>query len=35
MHAYTIAISGDVFRWLIDFGSEEVMRRVCGSSKQE
>ncbi|KAI9797529.1 MAG: hypothetical protein M1833_005440 [Piccolia ochrophora] len=29
---YTVAISGDVFRWIIDYASEEVMHRmlVCG-----
>lgn len=26
---YTIAISGDVFRWIIDFAPEEVLRAVC------
>ena len=25
---FTLAISGDVFRWIIDFGSEEVLQRM-------
>lgn len=25
---YSIAVSGDVFRWVIDFGPEEVLQRV-------
>ncbi|KKY29243.1 putative p-type atpase [Phaeomoniella chlamydospora] len=25
---YTIAVSGDVFRWVIDYGSEEVLKRM-------
>lgn len=36
MHQYSLAVSGDVFRWLVDFGSEFVLRRVglhlCQSS---
>ena len=28
MHQYSLAVSGDVFRWLVDFGSEFVLRRV-------
>ncbi|KKA21856.1 Calcium-transporting ATPase [Rasamsonia emersonii CBS 393.64] len=28
MHTYSIAVSGDVFRWLIDYGNEEVLRRT-------
>ena len=29
---FSVAVSGDIFRWLIEYGSEEVMRRmlVCG-----
>src|SRR5687767_10799700 len=26
---YTVAITGDVFRWIVDYGSEEVLNRVC------
>ncbi|KAJ9203835.1 hypothetical protein DTO164E3_2189 [Paecilomyces variotii] len=25
---YCVAVSGDVFRWLVDFGSEELLKRV-------
>ena len=25
---YTLAVSGDVFRWIIDYGSEEVLKRM-------
>jgi cation-transporting P-type ATPase 13A2 len=25
---YSIAISGDVFRWLVDFGDAEVLNKV-------
>ncbi|KAH0538608.1 hypothetical protein FGG08_004809 [Glutinoglossum americanum] len=29
---YSVAVSGDVFRWVIDYASEEILRRmlVCG-----
>ena len=29
---YSLAISGDIFRWIIDFGSEEILKRTlaCG-----
>mgnify|MGYP000897059397 CR=1 FL=1 len=26
---YSVAVSGDVFRWIVDFGNEEVLKRVC------
>ena len=26
---YTVAVSGDAFRWIIDFASEQVLREVC------
>ncbi|KAJ5610075.1 hypothetical protein N7510_006794 [Penicillium lagena] len=31
-HKYCVAVTGDVFRWVIDFGSEDVLKRmlVCG-----
>jgi cation-transporting P-type ATPase 13A2 len=25
---YTLAVSGDIFRWVVDYGSSEVLRRV-------
>lgn len=25
---YALAVSGDVFRWIIDYGGEEVLKRV-------
>ena len=25
---YSIAVSGDVFRWIIDYGNEEVLKRA-------
>lgn len=25
---YAIAVTGDVFRWVVDYGSEEVLNRV-------
>lgn len=28
MYEYCVAVSGDVFRWLVDFGNEELLRRV-------
>ena len=28
MNSYSLAISGDVFRWLIDYGTEDVVKRV-------
>lgn len=28
MHQYSLAVSGDVFRWLVDFGNEFVLKRV-------
>ncbi|BDD61946.1 hypothetical protein MAP00_006957 [Monascus purpureus] len=32
MRKYSVAVSGDVFRWIVDFGNENVLRRmlVCG-----
>lgn len=26
---YTVAVSGDTFRWIVDFASEQVLREVC------
>lgn len=26
---YTLAISGEMFRWIVDFGSELLIKRVC------
>lgn len=28
MRKYAVAVSGDVFRWIVDFGNENVLRRV-------
>lgn len=28
---YAIAIGGEVFRWLVDFGDEEVLKKVFRS----
>lgn len=28
MRKYSVAVSGDVFRWIVDFGNENVLRRV-------
>ena len=28
MPNYSVAVSGDVFRWVVDYGSEEVLNRV-------
>lgn len=25
---YSVAVSGDVFRWIVDFGNEEVLKRI-------
>lgn len=25
---YSVAVTGDVFRWIIDFGNEDVLQRV-------
>lgn len=29
---YCIGVTGDVFRWMIDFGNEDVLNRVSGSN---
>lgn len=29
---YSIAVSGDVFRWIIQYGSEDVLKRVISIS---
>jgi cation-transporting ATPase 13A3/4/5 len=29
---YCIAVTGDVFRWMIDFGHEDVLNRVSRSN---
>jgi hypothetical protein len=26
---YSLAVSGDVFRWIIDFAQVDVLERVC------
>lgn len=26
--SYSLAVSGDIFRWLIDYGSEDLIERV-------
>lgn len=26
---YSLAISGEMFRWIVDFGSELLIKRVC------
>lgn len=26
---YSLAITGDIFRWMIDFGDEHILQRVC------
>jgi cation-transporting ATPase 13A3/4/5 len=28
---YCIAVTGDVFRWMIDYGNEDVLNRVSWS----
>lgn len=27
---YSVAVTGDAFRWLIDYGNEDVLNKVCG-----
>lgn len=29
MNKYAIALSGDVFRWMVDYGKDDVLKRVC------
>lgn len=29
LNNYSLAVSGEVFRWAIDFGSETILNRVC------
>lgn len=31
--AYHLAVSGDVFRWMVDYGSHETLQRVRISAK--
>lgn len=31
--AYHLAVSGDVFRWMVDYGSSETLQRVCHAIK--
>ena len=31
---YCVAVPGDIFRWLIDFGNEDVLNRVSSASLQ-
>jgi hypothetical protein len=26
---YSVAVTGDAFRWLIDYGNEDVLNKVC------
>lgn len=26
---YSIAVTGDIFRWIVDYGSTEVLNKVC------
>ncbi|BCR83828.1 putative P-type ATPase [Aspergillus chevalieri] len=33
LHKYSLAVSGDVFRWLVDFGNELVLKRVLVRGK--
>lgn len=33
MHKYSLAVSGDIFRWLVDFGNELVLKRVLVRGK--
>ena len=28
LRRYSIAVTGDVFRWMVDFGSEQVLNKV-------
>lgn len=30
---YTLAVSGDIFRWVVDYGSPEVLRRMLIKGK--
>lgn len=27
---YSVAVTGDAFRWLVDFGNEDVLNKVSG-----
>jgi hypothetical protein len=27
---YSVAVTGDAFRWLVDFGNEDVLKKVSG-----
>lgn len=29
MGKYSVAVSGDVFRWIVDFANEEMLKKVC------
>jgi cation-transporting ATPase 13A3/4/5 len=31
---YSVAVSGDVFRWIIDYASEEILHRVSSPSDE-
>lgn len=33
INKYSLAISGDVFRWLVDFGSDVVLKRVSNQAR--
>lgn len=33
--AYHLAVSGDVFRWMVDYGSHETLQRVSGSLRRQ
>jgi cation-transporting ATPase 13A3/4/5 len=26
---FSVAVTGDVFRWMIDYGNEDVLNKVC------
>lgn len=26
---YSVAVTGDAFRWLVDYGNEDVLNKVC------
>lgn len=28
---YTVAVTGDTFRWLVDYGNEDVLNKVGGT----
>ncbi|KAJ6171641.1 hypothetical protein N7470_000708 [Penicillium chermesinum] len=32
-HRYCVAVTGDVFRWMIDYGNEDILKRVLVTGK--